>query len=884
MKLSLVRVIDLATALAPLIVSACSQPPPAPEERPQGTFDRYASATEIARTFGLSVGPPLAPDVDGIPILVVAAADGKPVGDALVVVVPELKFLQIEDYGIDVSDAELAKKLQQLGRAYATDGEGRTRVAPLHARHAVYAWQGEQFARATVERYDRAEHVLALSPRDLVVEVVDRDGRAQAGVPVTFGPCSIQHELEGSWSGVTGANGRLKIPAIQLARGAHDTCGRHAGVEFAFPSRALVERQIDAIKMEPARLQMPECGSLEIVLEDATGQPIRGRVRFGGSVDESDEFDGDRRATTELSLRNFHGTIVDGRFVYERVETGLEFDFRYFEPEGDRESFRFDEIGVIGPTKPGERMRVVVRSKQSDEIAIHARAIDESGEPLRRVGLETSVGAPPFTYFKDTITTDDHGGFTIRISRERIEEHSVQDERILNVAEFSAGRSPSRIGFVALDISKPGTSVETGSVMLRPTKLLARGRVVDDEGVAQNREVELRAHDGSELRDDRRANAVGCFSTDLYTDDDGRFEFVGLKEDNRFQLLVRREDRHARIPDPVTIQAAADLTLTTRPLSSVEVALALPDVQQRWRDPFFDPWLLSVAWRRQGEEWRGANDAEQSEDVDSLGEMLEPFFEPGCYDFLLRTWTPGHGYAVLTEIDRVDIGPHQHVRDPRLASIDLRGRLVPHLVEIVDAHDRPLCGELRFPPLEPSNQYETIEFERGLRPFVTLPDERPHASVCVPRFRPVDVDLTGARTRVVLRRRGIPIRIELDPAFVSPPEWKGSRLFVRVPEMARSGKEPDAETELKGARRVAIAPGASARFEIAEPGDWPVQFLRIETDDAGITRGERHELAAAPASIHVVDAADDQRFVVAPDLSPAAEAKKAEGETDGAGR
>jgi hypothetical protein len=860
-------------------VSACSEPPPAPEERPQGTFDRSASATEIARTFGLSVGPPLAPDAESIPIRIVTAADGAPVGDALVVVVPELEFLQIEDYGIDVSDAELAKKLQRIGRAYATDGEGRTRVAPLHARHAVYAWRGEQFARATVERFDRAEQLLALSPRDLVVEVVDRDGRAQAGVPVTFGPCSIQHELEGSWSGVTGANGKLKIPAIQLARGAHDTCGRHAGIKFAFPSRALVERQIDAVRMEPARLELPECGSLEIVLEDATGQPVRGKVRFGGSVDESNEFDGDRRATTDLPLRDFHGTIVDGRFVYERVETGLDFDFRYFEPERDRESFRFDQVHVVGPTKPGERTRVVVRAKPSDAIVIQARAIDASGEPLRKAQLEMHVGSNLYTEDAANITTDDDGGFAIRISKERLEEYSIPNERNLYVAERPADGSLSRIGSVALADAEPGTVLEAGSVTLRPTKLLARGRVVDDEGVAQNRDVELRHHDGTELRAARRNESGGFLYTEQHTDDGGRFEFVGLTEEDRFQLLLSREDRHAQKPDPVTIQAGADdVTLTTQSSSSVEISFVFDDVPQRFIDPFFNPWLLRVGYRHEPGGW------EEPIVVDSTGHLLDPAFEPGNYDFDVRAWTPGHGNTTLADIEGVVIGRHQHLRDPRLASIDLRGRLVPHLVEIVDAHDRPLCGELRFPPLEPTNRYESIEFERGIRSFVTLPDEMPHASVCVPRFRPVDVDLSGAQTRVVLRRRGIPIRIELDPAFVAPPEWKGSRLFVRVPEMARSGKEPDAESELSGARRVALAPGAAARFEVAEPGDWPLQFLRIETDDAGITRGERHELAAAPASIHVVDAADGQRFVIAPDLSPPAEAKKAEGESDGAGR
>jgi len=230
------------------------------------------SAAELAKAYGLALQPAPA---DGVPIRVVDAASGKPVGNALVVSIDEYVFTYA-DVDYDDGETRTARSLlRREGSAWATSSDGVARIAVPTAPLSVFVWSGEKFGRTTVEVHDRAEHVVPIAPRSLLVEVVDRDGRPQAGVPIQMAKCSLEPESTGTTVGTTGADGRFAIPALELERGVHRSCGRR---DLVMLGSLIVGRELraaDAPVLEPVKFVLPECGSVEVELQDAQGRPLR---------------------------------------------------------------------------------------------------------------------------------------------------------------------------------------------------------------------------------------------------------------------------------------------------------------------------------------------------------------------------------------------------------------------------------------------------------------------------------------------------------------------------------------------------------------------------------------------------------------------------------
>jgi hypothetical protein len=225
---------------------------------------------ELAKLHGLAILPVCA---DGVPIRVVDAKSGKAVGDALVVRVVEAQFAACfsSEYYRELDSYRL---LQCIGKSRLTASDGTTRVEPPSGWEvAVFAFRGRDFGRATIELHDSSEHVVAIAPRQLDVEVVDATGRPQKEIPLALATCSFAAFDPGAWRGVTGVDGRVSIPALDLERHVHRTCGRRATVVFDLPARGNAPRSLDTPQLEPVRLVLPECGELVVDLLDASGEP-----------------------------------------------------------------------------------------------------------------------------------------------------------------------------------------------------------------------------------------------------------------------------------------------------------------------------------------------------------------------------------------------------------------------------------------------------------------------------------------------------------------------------------------------------------------------------------------------------------------------------------
>jgi hypothetical protein len=245
------------------LVGCHSEKSPAEEPRSETARRSAVPASELAKSYGLEIRPEVA---DGATIRVVGAADRKPVVDALVVSADESSFTywDSDDGGIRWNARTL---LKELGEAYATSSEGVTRVAPPKEPRSIFVWHGGDFGRTTLEVHDREEHVVAMAPRERIVDVVDKAGKPVNGIPIQLGKCALEPMSIGTTIGFTGAEGRFAIPALELERGVHRSCGRRDLNMIGSLVSGFELRAADAPRLEPVRFTLPDCGTVELEIQ-----------------------------------------------------------------------------------------------------------------------------------------------------------------------------------------------------------------------------------------------------------------------------------------------------------------------------------------------------------------------------------------------------------------------------------------------------------------------------------------------------------------------------------------------------------------------------------------------------------------------------------------
>lgn len=373
-----------------------------------------ASAEELARSFGLTIRPAV---TDGVPLRVVDAGRGTPVAGALVVTVDECEFNYSDvQEGTRISDTRAL--LRTLGRAYATAPDGRVSVARPASPTSVFVWHGDAFGRTTLEVHDRDEHEVTLAPRALAVEVVDASARPQANVPIQLANCSLEPDSPGLTVATTDRDGRASIPALELERAVHRSCGRRDLVMVGDLVRGAAFQAVDARSLEPVRFVLPECGAVEIELQDALGRPLSKTAAVGrrlvllatSSVDERPRGLARKRADWfDLERRCIRRLIEGSKCRFDHVEVGtiLRFDLDILTDllggtERSRDSFHAvgadvnDNGSVRGPSRSGEVVRLTLRADSFG--APHEDDVDGEGgseeERLPRSPAESSAETP----------------------------------------------------------------------------------------------------------------------------------------------------------------------------------------------------------------------------------------------------------------------------------------------------------------------------------------------------------------------------------------------------------------------------------------------------------------------------------------------------------
>jgi hypothetical protein len=359
--------------------------------------DAPLPAAALAKSYGLALEPAPA---DGIPIRVVDAASRMPVADALVVSVDEADFTHDENDEDDADGHGSGRYwLRKLGRAYATAADGRVFVPAPTAPRSLFVWSSANFGRTTLEVHDHTEHVVALAPRSLRVEVVDRAGRPQAGVPIQMAKCSLEPMSIGTTVGVTGADGCFDIPALEVERGVHRSCGRRDLVMLGAPIFDGEMPAADAPVLEPVKFVLPECGSVEVELLDAQGRPLRRdsgpvpahalalSVSSSGPAGFVGAESGARRP-----VHNFRVPFADGRCRLDHVELGADLQF-WLRVDVNNWGYRGDDLCVVGASESEtSHFRGPTRAGEVTHVVLRAHSFDRPDEDWHR---ESKVGEPP---------------------------------------------------------------------------------------------------------------------------------------------------------------------------------------------------------------------------------------------------------------------------------------------------------------------------------------------------------------------------------------------------------------------------------------------------------------------------------------------------------
>jgi hypothetical protein len=203
------------------------------------------------------------------------------------------------------------------------------------------------------------------------------------------------------------------------------------------------------------------------------------------------------------------------------------------------------------------------------------------------------------------------------------------------------------------------------------------------------------------------------------------------------------------------------------------------------------------------------------------------------------------------------VAPSQHLRNPALLDIDLDGKLRRVHADVVDDAGAPLTGFVHTTRASDPAFSVSDWFERGRADLLMLVGEDFRSEVVVARFRPLVLDPRSDVRRVTMKR-GLPIRLALAPGFELPDAAdRHGRLFVGVSEL------PHFVTDRDELRTFELDPGADLRFEVAEPGPWPLVFQIRREGANGKEKFEQSHLL--DTTIDVQDRFDEQSFAITPD-------------------
>lgn len=595
----------------------------------------------------------------------------------------------------------------------------------------------------------------SVQAENINVRALDPDGKPVPGLLVKLGQGHRYRFFAGKSYPATDAEGRVQLEVsspmkTQLERGiAHFV---HARVVNEKGVR--VEFDASDIEGEELLLRVPHTGRIRVTVHSPDGERLdRGWASYhwAGQAEEGEpEWSGVER----LFGFRFEG----GSFVSAPVVLGAKFMHRFTLEQ----PYSITPQLVLGPSSPGEEVRVSLNAVADSRVVM--RVLDIDGSPVVNGKFEVTLTTRPMpARGRDERTpiatsseerqarTDSIGRLELRLSSEWLESHDLESIRMRFERKEYRSHRVGKLGWdhvVDIDeISDPlvGTT-DLGDVQVSSPPVIAKGRVTDANGNGlPGVQIKIRYLQNPERDWWRTADGFH-----VYTKDNGVFELRGLKEDiggsravkpKRFRLEVGAiegwlgrtvnlevGDEHVEIQ----LQAAGQVVVETRWESftharSLRFRLIPADSEER-----------SFAPRRLN--W-------ETHQWDSLPE--------GSYDLVVSSTRPR---IECLRIKDLKVTAGECLRDPRLCPLDISGLL--RTVQITARDNRGKLLPSFRAELKHGEELKSFEFFEGTAPFVFPKTAECQIAVHARGFRPQVLEKLQSHVEVQLEP-ALPVTVKL---------------------------------------------------------------------------------------------------------------------------
>lgn len=799
---------------------ALALPHDAGEEAPQASADAPRRAADVAAPVG-DEGGRTAIATPGLPIRVVDVHGRLPVHGAVV----RHGTIRFEDSTTEEAEELVAQShrdievfLERTGGETTTDAEGRCRV-PLPGPTGLWITAradssfGSLFLPPT--RDPSRERILEVGPdHTLRVLAVDVDGRPAAGIRIGSKPRNAAG-AEFWQIGVTGPEGRLEIAHAQTRM----PNGQAPGVLDLFalvPGRRGAAVAVDWAAPPPeVVLHLPATGSVTVRVLEADGTPIdirysdRRRVRlaaFAAPVNDANE-----PSSPSIDLPG-EAEIGPGG-VASFAHVGLD---RYliagFDTMASQPSF-------AGPTAGRMHVEVALR-RDPGHVVVTGRLLDVDGEPLAHRRIEMCC-APEVRGTFRTRTAED-ARFRLDLGA-----GAVGAGRILRIDLLPASRPGKGVELPACTL-RAGDN-DLGDIAVAAPRLVVAGRVVREAGVHPTERPPLHV----ERRIGDRWFELPGSGAFAWPEVD-RFELRQVVPEGAVLRLAVANGSWQPVAPIEFTAGATDLAVTLVASASVSATFLIDEAT---------PHLLQFALTRSA-----PHDASGPPPVWGRGWPMSSAFGREPAGTVCQVWSglPAGTYRLtvrcrgedrdLVAIDSIALrsGP---CADPRLQSIDLRGRARSLHVRVRDEDGR-VPSDAIVVPVHDGNRLEAFEVRDG---SVQLPVSGPTDLLVIAPGRRVqrlprlsmDADVTlspAGEVRIrVLGVEGVPPGMALRLCVEAPSPLAEGVVLQRA--AGRSHLLADLFVE-----QVQVGDDGTATAHVRVPG---LHRVRLELDGLAVATAER---------------------------------------------
>lgn len=760
---------------------------------------------------------------------VVDASTGEPVAGALVRY-ESLAAGEREHAHRAMQPASCDAWRSEAGPSAVTAADGRVELESERGRDCVACVShGELFARAAFKADEEGIKIVKLAP-DATVEVLvlGPDGAPAPNIEV-----ALRRRIHSSFNdrrvARTDAEGRANWPHVAFEFTPGETWPWSvAVVGLAAPE---AERPLDTrnLPREPLVLRIGASGSVEVRVLDLDGKPLEdGQVEL--RVDAGTE----GASPSFWSTGEYVGAKLEaGRALFEHVrldEALLATVHTAGAAAPVRKRFR-------GPRAWGERVEVEFALGEDQPVAI-VRLLDEAGAPLTERDVRWTLSLT--------------GEFTHSTNQGRQRTNARGEASFLLEAQWNAKMQRSLL--VALDNGEPFPPQarldlsrafavgrhELGELVLRAPPLIAAGRVLDANGApaagARVQVTELFAE-----RMDQLDQEVDC-------DGEGRFALRGDVRSTRVSVSAHTDS--ARSEELACAVGTSDLELTLIEGGRIagRVLLDTPSAAA----------ALSVSVSRVDQGYT------RTEDLDAGGAFRFEQLDPGEWKLALAA-KGAHQATPVFELTGLHVPAGGECADPRLAEIDLRGRVATLSLELVPPlpSDR-VMGVVTFTPRPRASAPQQAPIRRMFMDHkleVGADAESFDVVVRATGFRVVERTQVRGALRIELTR-GPLVRLRAPPELELPAPPQHLKPYLR-----EIGSEGDSlghfQDAVLGADREArvYAPGA---------GEFEVVWLLETRTESSLTTSEIE--VQTPQRVRVVEISVEQVIELAPPFAEIAEA------------